>query len=312
MKEYLIAIIGGIFTLLAALIPIYISRERKRKSHKVIEVDSKYAVFKISDIIKDELRKVELNIDSLSFKSDFTITDLKTYTKKIYYPGYSPNKIDNFIDLARETAYTLKYSSPREDEKLTPIDRIKLPNISPWEKYFINILRENEIIDYYNYRLLDVGIGNGYTTENLYRNCTKLIGIDISRKALEFAKKKFPHARLIQNQAEDLCDIPNSSIDLFFAFRVFQSSLFDKRVALCEAYRVLTSGGLIIISIPIMFLKNDGKVLSGLIPPNQNEPSMEYALSVAESIKNLMDTLNFQNLSISKDSPFELYVVGRR
>lgn len=312
MKDYIIAILGGIFAIAAALIPIYVSRERKKKLHKKVDTDSKYAVFKISDIVKDELRKVELNIDSLSFKSNFTILDLKIYCKKIYYPGFPPQKIDNYIDIARETAYTLKYANPKEDEKLTPIDKINLSNVLPWETYLINLMKVNDIIDYYNYRILDVGIGNGHTTENLYHNCKKLIGVDISRKALEYALEKFPHASLIHNQAEDLCDINNSSIDLFFAFRVFQSSLFDRRMALCEAYRVLTSGGLIILSIPIMFLKNDGKVLSGLIPPNQNEPSMEYALSVAETIKDLMDTLNFQNLSISKESPYELYIVGRR
>lgn len=312
MKEYIITVIGGIFAIAAAIIPIYLNKERKRKLHKNVDIDSKYAVYKISDIIKDELRKVELNIDSLSFKTNFTILDLKIYCKKIYYPSIPPQKIDNYIDLAREAAYTLKYANPKEDEKLTLIDKINLSNIFPWETYLINLLKANEIIDYYNYRILDVGIGNGHATENLYRNCKKLIGVDISRKALEFAMEKFPQASLIHNQAEDLHDIHNSSIDLFLAFRVFQSSLFDRRMALCEAYRVLASGGLIILSIPIMFLKSDGKVLSGLIPPNQNEPSMDYALSIAETIKDLMDTLNFQNLSISKASPYELYIVGSR
>jgi SAM-dependent methyltransferase len=312
MQEYIIAIIGGVFTLIAALIPIYINREKKKKSLKRIEMDSKYAVFKITDIVKDELRKVELNIDGLSFKSNFNISDLRTYTKKIYYPNYPPQKIDNYINQAREIAYTLKYAKPHEDEKLTPIDKIKLPDILTWETYFINIFKQNEVTDYYNYRILDLGIGNGHATENLYRNCKKLTGIDISRKALEYAKEKFPLAHLVQNEAENLCDIHNSSVDLFLAFRVFQSSLFDKRLALIEAFRVLTSGGLIIISIPIMFLRNDGNALIGLIPPDKTEPSMEYAMSVAESIKDLMDTLNFKNLSISKESPFELYIIGKR
>ena len=305
------ALIGGGFIIIAAIIPIYYAN-RKKSSKIDVDKDSKYAVYRISNIIKDELRHVGLNVDSFSFLPNFSVLDLKTYCKKIYYPNYPGNKIDLYIDSAREKAYSLKYAEPKEDEKLIPIGRIKINKIMPWENYITNILKDQGLADYYVYRILDIGIGNGFATENFYRNCKNLTGVDISSKALKYAKQKHPSARLINNQAEDLHGINNSSIDIVFAFRVFQSSLFDKRMALCEVFRVLSSGGIIIISIPIMFLKENGDILSGLIPHDQKEPSMEFALSIAKSFKDLMETLNFKNVDISNKSPYELYISGKR
>ena len=306
------ALIGGVFTITATIIPII--SYRKRKKHVPINIDegSKYAVYKISNIIKNELCQVGLNIDSFSFMPNFSILDLKIYCKKIYYPNSSEEKIDSYIDSAREKAYSLKYANPKEDEKLVQINKIKINNIIPWENYIIMLLKAQSLEDYYNYRILDIGIGNGFSTESFYRNCKKLTGIDISRKALEYAKLKHPNARLIKNQAEDLKDIHNNSIDIIFAFRVFQSTLFDKKMALCEAFRVLSSGGILIISIPIMFRKENGDILFGLIPPDQENPSMEYALLIAQDFKDLIMTMNFKNVNISRDSPFELYISGKR
>lgn len=305
------ALIGGVFTITAAIIPIYY--KKKRELPKInIDDGSKYTVYKISNIIKNELCQVGLNVDSFSFMPNFSVLDLKTYCKKIYYPNYPEEKIDLYIDSAREKAYSLKYSNPEEDEKLVPISRIKINNIIPWENYIITILKDQGLTDYYNYRILDIGIGNGFSTENFYRNCKNLTGIDISNKSLKYAKQKHPNARLINNQAEDLYAISNSSIDIIFAFRVFQSTLFDKKMAFSEAFRVLSSGGTMILSIPIMFLKENGEVLSGLIPPDQEKPSMEYAILIAQYFKDLMTTMNFKNVNILSDSPFELYISGKR
>ncbi|MFZ4545570.1 MAG: methyltransferase domain-containing protein [Saprospiraceae bacterium] len=249
------AIITGIFSLIASKSSDKSKKKKavfKGKDDNKIDNNSKYAICSISEIIKNELRHNELNIDSLKFKTDFSILDLKHYTKAIYYPNYQKEKIDNIIDSAREKAYTLKYSKPKEDEKITSLEKIKLSNIKPWEEYLFDFLNKKNIASILGYKILDIGIGNGYAVENLYKNCSSVCGIDISEEAISFAKKKLPAITYFKNQAEHLKDISNSSIDLVFAFRVFQSSLFDKRAAMSEAFRVLSSGGYMIISIPIM------------------------------------------------------------
>lgn len=306
------ALIGGGFTIASAIITVYFTRKKREYQNIVIDEDSKYAIYNISNIVKDELRSFGINVDSFSFMPNFSVLDLKNYCEKIYYPNYPKEKIENVIDNAREKAFYLKYAKPSEDEKLVPVDKIKIIDLMPWDIYVVNLLKSLGVVDYYNYRILDIGIGNGFSTESLYRNCKELIGIDISKKALKYAKTKHPNARLINNQAENLKDIPNSSVDIIFAFRVFQSTLFDKKMALSESFRVLVSGGILILSIPIMFLKENGETLSGLIPPGEEKPSMEYADSIAHYFKDLMMTMNFKNVSICRDSPFELYVVGKR
>ena len=83
-------------------------------------------------------------------------------------------------------------------------------------------------------------------------------------------------------------------------------------MALHEAYRVLRLEGLVIISIPIMYLKGDGEVLKGLIPSGSTEPKMEYAESMVTRIEKLLNTLNFKKVGVDRRSPFEVYIHARR
>ncbi|WP_321307220.1 class I SAM-dependent methyltransferase [Marinifilum fragile] len=314
--EIAAAIIGGIFVLIAALIPVIISNRRQKVilTDTSSEVDkvSKYAVCRIPDIIKNELRNAQLNVDGLFFKPSFTISDLKVFTKKIYYPRVAEAQIDTVIDNAREKAFTLKYAEPKEDEKITALNKIKISGLKHWETYFYDLLQKLKLDNFNSYEILDIGIGNGSTVKNLYKNTQNVIGVDISKKALDNAKRILPNVKLIQNEAENLRDIPNSSIDLVLGFRTFQSTLLDKRSALYETYRVLNSGGYLITSIPIMFLKEDGTVLKGLIPPGQKTPTIDYAEIVLGKLIDLLDTLNFIKIEVYKDSPFEYYVSAQR
>jgi SAM-dependent methyltransferase len=314
--DIIVAIIAGIFTLGAAIIPVVISQKRKKDkpidTPLAVDSISKYAVCRIPDIVKNELRNNQLQVDGLFFKPSFTITDLKVFTKKIYYPKLNEEQINTVIDNAREKAFTIKYAEPKEDEKITELSKIKIDNLSHWESYFYALLKKLKLDKFETYEILDIGIGNGSTVKNLYKNTQNVIGIDISKKALDYAIKILPNVRLIHNQAEFLRDIPNCSIDLVLGFRVFQSSLLDTRTSLCEAYRVLNSGGYLIMSIPIMFLKEDGTVLKGLIPPGQSTPTLEYAESIVERFRELLDTLNFICIDVDRNSPFEYYITAKR
>ena len=59
-------------------------------------------------------------------------------------------------------------------------------------------------------------------------------------------------------------------------------------------------------------LKDDDSVLKGLIPPEEKEPSVEYAKNLAKSYKELLKILNFSKVKIDKNSPFEYYVSAKR
>jgi ubiquinone/menaquinone biosynthesis C-methylase UbiE len=174
------------------------------------------------------------------------------------------------------------------------------------------LLKDLRVDDLNAIDVLDVGIGNGYADCLILEHLNRFIGVDTSAGALEYAKKKLPQMIGYVNDAEDLDAIANASVDVYLSFRTFQSSLFDRRAALHEAHRVLRKGGLIILSIPIMFLKDDGSVLSGLIPPGSFEPEMDYAKEIVGRVRHLLKTLNFKDVGMDDRSPFEVYVYAHR
>ena len=135
---------------------------------------------------------------------------------------------------------------------------------------------------------------------------------DISTEALRLAKEKYPQMHELVCPAEDLRHIANNSMDLYISLRTFQSTLFDRRVALHEAYRVLRNGGVVLLSVPIMFLRRDGKVAPGLIPPGSSRPSMDYARQLVGRIRDYLSILNFRSVRVHDRSPFEVFLSARR
>lgn len=283
-------------------------------NNSALALDSKYRIQNTADIIKAELQKSGINVQNLTFGPDFTIRDLEVYCHKIFYPDISIEDLKQILEDARSKAFTVKYADPREDEKTFPIEKIALPNMRPWTAYFYDILVTLKINNLKELDVLDVGIGNASATTSLYRDIDSIKGVDVSVKALEYAKKQLPNLSVWRNSAEDLRDISTSSIDLYLAFRVFQSTLFDRRGALREAYRVLRPGGIAMVSIPIMYLTAEGSVINGLIPPGSTDasPSMDYAKGVMNDLERMLNALNFRNVRTYIESPYELYVVGTR
>jgi ubiquinone/menaquinone biosynthesis C-methylase UbiE len=315
----LIGAFGGIMTTFIVMFQIEIRNNAKalvnklRKQKKIISNDSKYCIQHIPDILKDMLHKNGVNIEYINFKDGLTLNDIEKFCKKVYYCNIDGSILHDRLKEARAIAFTNKYSEPsNEDEKLIELEKINVDGIQSWEKYFYRVLKQLDINNINDLDVLDVGIGHGATCKNLYKNIKSIKAVDISEKALSNAKYLIPHVEIYVNDAEDLISIPTSSIDLYLSFRTYQSTLFDKRDAIHEAYRVLRTGGICIISIPFMYLKSDGEVLQGLIPPGSKEISVEYAIDIAERIEKLLKTLNFKHTGISRVSPFEIYVYGKR
>jgi len=99
-------------------------------------------------------------------------------------------------------------------------------------------------------RWLDVGIGDGKYLNKIIQNLKEngfkidLTGIDISKKALELAKKRFPKAKLIPSKfsnakLEEKYDVIHLSQSLYY--------LGDKKSAIKKLANHLAEGGLLII-----------------------------------------------------------------
>ncbi len=276
-----------------------------------VDDKSKYRLYDIDEIVLDDLRKSGFNLDGVSINSGFTIMDLIKVCSDVYYPDVEKERIRDSAFRARAHAFTVKYSQPKEDEKLVAPGRLKVEGLAPWTTYLSEILEEMSI-DIGSDRLIDVGAGHAQANVDLYRGARFVTLVDISVDALTFARESLPHAKTVHANAEDLSGIRNDSVDVYFSFRTYQSTLFDVRFALHEAYRILSRKGRLILSIPIMYPKEDGTVAQGLLRPGTKETSMDYAIQVAQRIAETAASLQFQLARVDDRSPFELFIVGQR
>jgi len=281
-----------------------------------MHTQSKYLLQSTPDIILDVLNKNNINTNGLKILAGFNINDLR---KRVYIlnSNISIEKNNNLINNAREIAFTKKYAAPKEDEKLLPETTLKNLGLKKWDFFLNEFIKLNEVDNFENITVLDVGIGNAHASHVFLKKCSNLFGVDVSKKALDYARDKLPNAHLCIGSAENLNTIKSFSIDLYLSLRTYQSTLFDMKQSLHEAYRVLAQGGRIIISIPSMFIIKDAEnnivgYTKGLIAPYSKKPSMEFALEIANRIKFYLELLGFYEIIIYDNSPYEIYIGGRK
>jgi len=99
-------------------------------------------------------------------------------------------------------------------------------------------------------KLLDVGCGGGDFLEalSLYRPKCKLFGIDLSKKAIDFAKKKDIKAEFMVADAQKL-PFKDKSFDIVVCFDLLEHVKKPEKV-LSEVNRVLRKGGLFHAFVP--------------------------------------------------------------
>jgi SAM-dependent methyltransferase len=278
---------------------------------RTLDETSKYLRLGTADIVKDELKQSGLVVEHVKIRPGFTVNDLVRLCSTIYHASMSLEQIQERVFHARAHAFTIKYAEPTEDEKLIPPEKIKVPGLLHWTKYLFAILEENSV-SLEKLEAVDVGAGHGQANKELYKPLHHLRLVDVSATALATAKRSMPWADTIEASAEDLGPIATDSVDAYFSFRTYQSTLFDVRAALHEAYRVLRRKGIFVISIPIMFPKEDGTIAKGLLRPGEKEPDMAYARGVACGIAETATCLQFNNVGVDERSPFELIILGER
>lgn len=276
---------------------------------------SKYSIQSISDIVKIEAAAHGINIQGIDIGDRLHINDLERICAKVLFPDRSVVSVNKVLQDARATAFSRKYADPSEDEKLVDVSEIQIAGLKPWDSYFTDLLKDlgvGGVKEFNKLDILDVGIGNGHAEEPFLSQLHSFRATDISDDALGYADKKYSQMTRFVCAAEDLNKIHNNSVDLYLSLRTFQSTLFNRRAALHEAYRVLRNGGIIVLSIPIMFLQEDGQVLAGLLPPGSKVPNMQFAQRIAERVKDYLTILNFLDVEIDQRSPFEIFLSARR
>ncbi|MEA9598533.1 methyltransferase domain-containing protein [Polynucleobacter sp. AP-Sanab-80-C2] len=99
-------------------------------------------------------------------------------------------------------------------------------------------------------RVLDIASGEGYGSSMLADYAHDVVGVDISKKAIQHAKKKYTalNLRFLEASCVDI-PLPDASVDMVVSFETIEHHA-EHDAMLLEIKRVLVPGGLLIISCP--------------------------------------------------------------
>jgi len=102
-----------------------------------------------------------------------------------------------------------------------------------------------------NANIIDIGCNRGYALEEIRNNFTQRVGLDISWKALQLAKKKDIKASFLLSRAEDL-PFKTGSFDVVICAETIEHARESDKVFF-EISRVLKKNGKVIITFPVWY-----------------------------------------------------------
>ena len=163
----------------------------------------------------------------------------------------------------RELEGILKEVKNRFD-RLDPVQYEARHDMSPREGYARDHWRPliTTMISQYcqDRAALDLGCGGGTYTSIIAKYSSRVLGIDISKIMLDYAKNKHPNLELA---LADACHIPlrSESIDTVVSVGLFE--YIERTLVLKEINRILKSGGICIIQCPNKY--GAGRILFNIL-----------------------------------------------
>jgi 2-polyprenyl-3-methyl-5-hydroxy-6-metoxy-1,4-benzoquinol methylase len=99
-------------------------------------------------------------------------------------------------------------------------------------------------------KILDVGCGTGYGTSHLAESAKMAVGIDLSRQAVRYARKRYrnPNLEFLRMSAESL-EFTERSFDFVLSTENFEH-LHDHRANLRQIGSLLTDDGMLLLATP--------------------------------------------------------------
>ena len=96
--------------------------------------------------------------------------------------------------------------------------------------------------------VLDSGSGTGYGTAYLADVAKSIVGVDLSKEAIRWAKKRYPHVKYLRMDVHNL-EFADNSFDFVISTENFEHLQNQKRHA-AELARVVRPDGLILLGSP--------------------------------------------------------------
>jgi 2-polyprenyl-3-methyl-5-hydroxy-6-metoxy-1,4-benzoquinol methylase len=147
-------------------------------------------------------------------------------------------------------------------------------------------------------RLLDLGCGNGALGGRLAQQGALVTGVDPSPAALERARGAHPALSFALPAADGRLPLPDASFDVVTCVHVLEH-VADTQSVMSEARRVLTSGGLLIATVPY-----HGRVQAALVALTTFERHFDPLEPVlrfytARSLRGLLEAFAFEEVETS-------------
>jgi SAM-dependent methyltransferase len=136
-------------------------------------------------------------------------------------------------------------------------------------------------------RALDLGCGDGRLTAEL--DAAELTAADVSRVALERARRRLPDARIAELEPDAPLPFDDGAFDLVLCAETVEH-VRDVQLLLSEARRVLAPGGTLALTTPA------GRVL--MRPPDPLSPHLRFF--TRRSLARLLDELGFDVRSLER------------
>ena len=250
---------------------------------------SYYSTKRIGNLLRDKLKGKGFNISQKEVYDNKQVPELTRFLANKYNIKYEDAM--NLISDGLKYAFNEKYASYNYRDDARSLD-------DGWKEHFISICEEliNDSIN--DKKILDVGVGSGNEATILFSNCNDITFVDIAPIGLQKIKNKIKHAKIINSTAEKLPFL-DDRYDLYVSLRTYNSSFFDVKKSLAEAYRVLTHNGAIILSIANGFLScKENKIISGLIIPGIDFIDIYRGIDTVRNLSKEFSNNKFKNINI--------------
>ena len=264
--------------------------------------ESVYVRKRTRDLIMSFFPASLCDLSSLWIRHDLSFSAL-VQRAEIYHPRCHED-IVAALATARGAAYDAKYAAMEgyDDERSLDPDS--------WEAEFYQVLRGLGMENTSNLFLINVGIGNGREWTSFYSSCRRILGVDVSRAALESAAGMHKKLETVQADAGDLSCIDSGRFDIYISLRTDQSTLFDVERSVLEATRILKPGGMFIVSLSDAHRVGTG-IVRGILEPDSHQVDFDHPYLLAENVRRVLTSLGFSRIGV-RTGHFEVYVFGRR
>jgi len=261
---------------------------------------SYFSTKRIGNLLIDKLKEKGFSISQKEVYGNIQIPKLTKFLSNKYNVEYEDAM--KLISDGLKYAFNEKYSSYNYNEDVRSLD-------SEWKDSFVSICEQiiNGAIN--DKKILDVGVGSGNEATILFSNCSDITFVDIAPIGLQKIKDKIKHAKIINSMAENLPFL-DDTYDLYVSLRTYNSSFFDVKKSLAEAYRVLNHNGVIIISIANGFLNNkENNIISGLIIPGLEFIDIYRGIDMVKKLSKEFTNKKFKNIKIQTTKE-EIYLTA--